>query len=81
MDMISFNFFKQLSTKTGYAWTKLAISSEKRGEWDWITVVENYGGVMTTDCFAGVVNLGRLKHKGRAKATAMTGIGGVRGST
>jgi hypothetical protein len=40
-------------------------------------VVENYGEVMTTDCFAGVVNLGRLKQKGQAKATAMTGISGV----
>ena len=31
MERISFNFFKQLSTKTGFAWTKLAISSGERG--------------------------------------------------
>lgn len=78
---ISFAFFKQLSMKTGYAWTKLAISSGERGEWDWIPVVENYGGVTTTDCFDGVVNLGRVKPKdqgkGLAEATAMTGIPGV----
>ncbi|RYP17626.1 hypothetical protein DL765_004408 [Monosporascus sp. GIB2] len=77
LDRISFNFFKQLSNKTGRAWTKLAISSRERGEWDWIPVVENYSGVMTTDCFAGVVNLGRLKSKGHAKATAKTKIKGV----
>ena len=77
MERISFNFFKQLSIKTGHAWTKLAISSGERGEWDWIPVVNNYGKMMTTDCFAGVVNLGRLNQKGQAKATAMTGIQGV----
>ena len=77
LDRISFNFFKQLSNKTGLAWTKLAISSRERGEWDWIPVVENYSGVMTTDCFAGVVNLGRLKSKGHAKAMAETSIKGV----
>lgn len=77
VDRISFNFFKQLSTKTGHAWTKLAISSGERGGWDWIPVVQNYGGAMTTDLFAGVVNLGRLKQKGQAKAMAMTGIQGV----
>lgn len=77
MERISFNFFKQLSTKTGRAWTKLAISSGERGEWDWIPMVENSSGFMTTDCFAGVVSLGRLKQKGQVKATAMTGINGV----
>jgi Heterokaryon incompatibility protein (HET) len=77
IERISFTFFKQLSTKTGRAWTKLAISSGERGKWDWIPMVENYSGFMTTDCFAGVVNLGRLKQKGQAKATAMTGINGV----
>ncbi|KAL9120146.1 MAG: hypothetical protein Q9187_003304, partial [Circinaria calcarea] len=77
IEKISFNFFKQLSTKTGYAWTKLAISSGERGKWDWIPVVENYSGAITTDCFAGVVNLGRLKQKGQAKAIAMTGINGI----
>jgi hypothetical protein len=80
IEKISFNFFKQLSTKTTHAWTKLAISSKERGGWDWIPVVENYSGVMTTDCFAGVVNLGRLKQKGQekgqAKTSAMTGISG-----
>jgi len=76
IEKISFTFFKQLSTKTGLAWTKLAISSRARGEWNWIPVVENYPGIMTTDCFAGVINLGRLKQNGRAKAFAMTGING-----
>ena len=77
IDKVSFAFFKQLSAKTGLAWTKLAISSGERGEWDWIPVMENYGGVMTTDCFAGVVHLGRLKKKRQAKASAMTGLQGV----
>ena len=63
IDMISFNFFKQLSIKTGYAWTKLALSSKERGEWGWIPVVENYDSVMTTDCFAGVVKLGTPEAK------------------
>ncbi|RYP54129.1 hypothetical protein DL768_001014 [Monosporascus sp. mg162] len=68
---------EELSHKTGLAWTKLAISSRERGDWDWIPMVENYSGVMTTDCFAGVVYLGRLKSKGHAKATAETSIKGV----
>ncbi|KAF2834747.1 hypothetical protein M501DRAFT_1020538 [Patellaria atrata CBS 101060] len=77
IEKISFNFFKQLSTKTEFAWTKLAISSTKRGEWDWIPVVEDYSGDMTTDCFAGVVKLGKLKAKGQAKTIAMTGVKGA----
>lgn len=76
MEKMSFNFFQQLSTKTKSAWTKLAISSRERGDWDWIPVVENYNGTPTTDCFAGVVNLGRLNTKGQAKSTAVTGIKG-----
>jgi hypothetical protein len=76
VEKMSFNFFRQLSTKTRLAWTKLAISSGERGEWDWIPVVENYSGKMTTDCFAGVVNLGIVKSKGQAKATAVTGVKG-----
>jgi hypothetical protein len=77
IDRISFAFFKQLSIKTKHAWTKLAISSGERGEYDWIPVVVNHGKLLTTDCFAGVANLGRLKPKGLAKATALTGINGV----
>lgn len=77
INALSFAFFKQLSIKMGYAWTKLAISSGKRGEWDWIPVVPNYDKVLTTDCFSGVVNLGLLKQNGLAKATATTGIKGV----
>jgi len=76
MEKMSFTFFQRLSTRTGLAWTKLAISSRERGEWDWIPVVENYSGTSTADCFAGVVNLGRLNKKGHAKATAVTGIKG-----
>lgn len=41
IEKISFAFFKQLSTKTGSAWTKLCISSKERGQWDWIPVVEH----------------------------------------
>lgn len=77
IEKISFAFFKQLSIKTGYAWTKLAISSGERGEWDWIPMVPNNGKLLTTDVFAAVVRLGRLpKQRGLAKAPAMTGITG-----
>lgn len=74
IDQLSFAFFKQLSNKTGNAWTKLAISSGERGEMDWIPVVVNHEKKLTTDIFAGVVHLGRLKPKGFAKAVATTGI-------
>ncbi|CAM1505828.1 Fc.00g114650.m01.CDS01 [Cosmosporella sp. VM-42] len=78
IDRISFAFFKQLSIKTGRAWTKLAISSGDRGDWDWIPVAEIPREALTTDCFAGVVNLGSLKKgKHQARALAMTGIKGV----
>lgn len=77
IEQASFNFFKQLSIETNHAWTKLAISSGERGEWDWIPVVENYSGVLTTDCFAGVVNIGRLKPKGQAKVQATIGLKGT----
>jgi hypothetical protein len=77
IEMISFAFFKQLSIKTGHAWTKLAISSGERGEYDWIPVVANHSKLLTTDCFAAVVNLGRLKQKRLAKTTALTGIDGI----
>ncbi|KAF2748416.1 hypothetical protein M011DRAFT_348347 [Sporormia fimetaria CBS 119925] len=74
---ISFTFFKQLSLKTGWAWTKLAISTGDRGEWDWIPVVENSARIMTTDCFSGVLRLGRLKDGGRTKTPAHVGIKGT----
>ncbi|OWP07446.1 hypothetical protein B2J93_4975 [Marssonina coronariae] len=74
MEKISFAFFRQLSTKTGLAWTKLAISSAERGQYDWIPMVPNNNKLLTTDCFAAVVNLGRLKQKGMVKAVAMTGL-------
>ncbi len=74
IDKISFAFFKQLSLKTGLAWTKLAISSAERGSYDWIPIVPNTTKLLTTDCFAAVVNLGRLKQKGMAKAIATTGL-------
>jgi hypothetical protein len=73
---LSFIFFKQLSLKTGDAWTRLAISRGEREEWDWIPMVANPPTVMSTDCFAGVVRLGRLKENGSAKAIANTGIDG-----
>jgi len=34
----------------------------------------SYSRLMTTDCFAGVVQLGRLKPKGVAKTDAVTGL-------
>ncbi|CZT13120.1 uncharacterized protein RAG0_16705 [Rhynchosporium agropyri] len=74
IERISYAFFKQLSMRTGLAWKKLAISSGERGECDWIPVVANHNNPMTTDCFAAVVNLGRLKPKGLAKAFAVTGL-------
>lgn len=77
IERISFAFFKQLSLKTRYAWTKLAISSGKRGEYDWIPVVANHDKLLTTDIFAAVVNLGQLKPKGLAKAVAITGVTGT----
>ncbi|KAJ3456221.1 hypothetical protein MRS44_016244 [Fusarium solani] len=76
--VISFNFFKRLSTETGLAWTRLGVTSKAReGGWNWIPVVESDNQIMTTDCFAGVLNLGRLKKEGRAKAPAMTGLIGT----
>jgi Heterokaryon incompatibility protein (HET) len=78
IETLSFAFFKQLSIKTGDAWTRLAISSGERNQWDWIPVVANVSKPLSTDCFAGVVRLGRLKKNGcQAKAIAMTGIIGA----
>lgn len=94
---LSFSFFKQLSIRTGNAWTKLAVSSRERGEWDWIPVIpEQESGkaveqgaedvadqktkeddTLTTDCFAGVTHLGRVKPNGLAKAFAITGVKGT----
>lgn len=76
MDRIAFAFFKQLSIKTGRSWTRLAITSRARGQWDWIPVVEDYGG-LTTDYFAGVVDLGRLGKGGDAKSQALTKVNGL----
>ncbi|KAI3321462.1 heterokaryon incompatibility protein-domain-containing protein [Xylariaceae sp. AK1471] len=77
IEKISFAFFKQLSFRTGCAWTKLSISSRERGEWDWIPVIEQKHDPTPTDIFAGVVNFGLLKQKGRAKTEALTGLLGV----
>lgn len=77
IEPISFAFFKQLSIKTGRAWTKLAISSRERGDCDWIPVITSQDKPLTTDIFAAVVNLGRLRPKGLAKAIATTGITGT----
>ncbi|KAK3987245.1 heterokaryon incompatibility protein-domain-containing protein [Cladorrhinum sp. PSN332] len=63
MDAISFAFFKQLSIKTERAWTRLALSSkDRRGAFSWIPVVPRQNRLMTTDLFAGVVNLGEFKN-------------------
>ncbi|KAI1123706.1 heterokaryon incompatibility protein-domain-containing protein [Nemania abortiva] len=40
IEKMSFAFFKRLSERTNHAWTKLSISSQERGEWDWIPVTE-----------------------------------------
>ncbi|KAL2802105.1 heterokaryon incompatibility protein-domain-containing protein [Aspergillus granulosus] len=77
IEPIAFAFFKQLSLKTGRAWTRLAISSGKRGEWDWIPVAANPKRIRTTDIFAGVVDLGSLRPKGRVKCVAVTGFQGT----
>ncbi|TGJ78812.1 hypothetical protein E0Z10_g9946 [Xylaria hypoxylon] len=99
IEKMSFAFFKELSSKTGTAWTKLSISSSERGEWDWIPVVEQKHDPnenqenaeqeqavgeqvrrkvkpnhLKTDIFAGVVSLGVLRKKGRAKALGLTGL-------
>ncbi|KAI0147684.1 hypothetical protein GGR57DRAFT_476355 [Xylariaceae sp. FL1272] len=82
LDSMSFTFFKQLSLKTGHAWTLLATSSRVRGEWDWIPVTDissrNAGPDATndikTDIFAGVVRLGKMKSQGRVTADALGGI-------
>lgn len=76
-ETMSFNFFKQLSIKTEHAWTKLAVSTAERGDRDWIPVVEGHSGVITTECFAGVMKLGKTDTKGRAKAEATTGLKGT----
>ncbi len=87
IEALSFAFFKQLSIKTKRAWTRLVTSSRERGEWDWIPVLaktkaskkkKKRDQLLTTDCFAGVVDLGRLKPDGGlAKAKAQTGIVGT----
>jgi hypothetical protein len=74
IERISFAFFKQLSIKTRYAWTQLAVSSKAREDWGWTPVVTNNNrNLMTTDCFSGVVRLGKLGENGKAKTTASIG--------
>jgi hypothetical protein len=78
IEKISFAFFKQLSSKTHHAWTKLAISSTKRGSWDCIPVVAKSDLPMTTDIFAGVYNLGLSNPNGGvANTIATTGLRGT----
>ncbi|GAB1215234.1 hypothetical protein ATERTT37_004420 [Aspergillus terreus] len=76
IEPIAFAFFKQLSLKTERAWTRLAITSGSRGEWDWIPVTATPKRIRTTDIFAGVVDLGFLTQKGRVKTLAVTGLQG-----
>ncbi|KAI0803780.1 heterokaryon incompatibility protein-domain-containing protein [Xylaria sp. FL0064] len=40
LEKMSFAFFKELSSRTGLAWTKLSVSARPRGEWDRIPVVD-----------------------------------------
>jgi hypothetical protein len=75
IERISFAFFKQLSIKTRHAWAQLAVGSNARKEWHWIPVVRNNNrNLMTTDCFSGVVRLGKLGENGEARTPASTGI-------
>ncbi|QYS99450.1 HET domain-containing protein [Trichoderma simmonsii] len=124
LNALSFAFFKQLSIKTGQAWTKLAIGSGEDRDWGWIPVGTNYEDAIpekkeytdrgligmgdeedfksdeeedrleqeerdrtdddesddqftTTDCFAGVINLGILKQNtSLAKVYATIGLMG-----
>lgn len=79
MESLSFEFFKQLSMKTGSAWTRLVTTGGERDHWGWIPIVTNPNALLSTDCFAGVVRLGFLKKglNGLAKASAMTSIQGA----
>ncbi|KAK0745833.1 heterokaryon incompatibility protein-domain-containing protein [Schizothecium vesticola] len=79
MEEVSFNFFRRLSTMTGLGWARLAIGSHDRdgNGWGWIPVMAKPTKLMTTDCFAGVINLGRLDNRGRVRTNATTGIQGA----
>jgi len=68
MNVMTFEFFWRLSKRTGHAWTRLVLSGKGQTEpgWDWIPVVAE-DGRPTTDCFAGVVNLGILDTRGNKK--------------
>ncbi|KAJ0419154.1 heterokaryon incompatibility protein-domain-containing protein [Aspergillus carlsbadensis] len=77
IEAIAFAFFRQLSLRTDRAWTRLAISSGRRGGWDWIPMVSNPTHITTTDVFAGVVELGSLTPDGRVKTRGITGLQGT----
>ncbi|KAF1924437.1 uncharacterized protein M421DRAFT_72285 [Didymella exigua CBS 183.55] len=77
VETMSFNFFKQLSIKTGDAWTSLAVSSQERGEYDWIPMVKKHSRTTTADCFAGVLKLGDVNKKGLAKTIAKINLKGA----
>lgn len=77
IETMSFNFFKQLSIRTGYAWTSLAVSSQERGEYDWIPMVKKHNRTTTTDCFAGVLKLADMNKKSQAKTTANINLKGA----
>lgn len=89
IDKMSFAFFKQLSSKTGVAWTKLSVSSRQRGEWDWIPAVdqkrdlsEEYenaklGAESDTDKEVegvGVIEVKREPEPNRLKTDIFTGV-------
>jgi hypothetical protein len=77
VETMSFSFFKQLSIKTGHAWTSLAVSSQERGEYDWIPMVRKHSRTTTADCFAGVLKLGDVNKKGLAKTVADINLKGT----
>jgi hypothetical protein len=77
IEAIAFAFFRQLSLRTDRAWTRLAISSGRRGNWDWIPMVSNPTHITTTDIFAGVVDLGSLTPDGRVKTSGVMGLKGT----
>jgi hypothetical protein len=58
-------------------WTRLAVSREKREQYDWIPVVKYHpkSVITTSNCYAAVYNMGFLDlKKGFVKADAMTDI-------
>ncbi|KAH7303937.1 heterokaryon incompatibility protein-domain-containing protein [Stachybotrys elegans] len=76
LEKVSFAFFKQLSIKTGLAWTKLVMDCHGRENWSWIPILRNHENVISTEFFTGVMTLGRVNESGQATMEATTGLRG-----